>query len=55
MAMAKDRKTDKPAEPRRLALKFISGKYQGGEFPLNEGQDVVVGRFEAAEAGIGSL
>jgi pSer/pThr/pTyr-binding forkhead associated (FHA) protein len=44
MAMARDRKTDKPGEPRRLALKFISGKYQGGEFPLNEGQDVVVGR-----------
>jgi len=42
MAMA--RKTDKPGEPRRLALKFISGKYQGGEFPLNDGQDVVVGR-----------
>ena len=42
MAMA--RKTEKPGEPRRLALKFISGKYQGGEFPLNEGQDVVVGR-----------
>jgi len=42
MAMA--RKTEKPGEARRLALKFISGKYQGGEFPLNEGQDVVVGR-----------
>ena len=40
--MARDRKTDKPGEPRRLALKFISGKYQGGECPLNEGQDVVV-------------
>src|SRR5262245_1734216 len=43
--MVRDRKTEKPGEPaRRLALKFISGKYQGGEFPLNEGQDVVVGR-----------
>jgi pSer/pThr/pTyr-binding forkhead associated (FHA) protein len=43
--MVRDRKTDKPGEPaRRLALKFISGKYQGGEFPLNDGQDVVVGR-----------
>jgi pSer/pThr/pTyr-binding forkhead associated (FHA) protein len=44
--MARDsRKTDKPGEPaRRFALKFISGKYQGGEFPLNEGHDVVVGR-----------
>jgi pSer/pThr/pTyr-binding forkhead associated (FHA) protein len=28
----------------RLGLRFISGKYQGGEFPLIEGQDVVVGR-----------
>jgi len=27
-----------------LALRFISGKYQGGEFPLDEGQQVVVGR-----------
>ena len=27
-----------------LALRFISGKYQGGEFPLIEGQQVVVGR-----------
>lgn len=28
----------------RLGLRFISGKYQGGEFPLIEGQEVVVGR-----------
>jgi hypothetical protein len=27
-----------------LALRFISGKYQGGEFPLQEGQRIVVGR-----------
>ncbi len=27
-----------------LALRFISGKYQGGEFPLDDGQQVVVGR-----------
>jgi Domain of unknown function (DUF4388)/FHA domain len=26
------------------ALRFISGKYQGGEFPLNEGQEIVIGR-----------
>lgn len=26
------------------ALKFISGKYQGGEFPLVPGRDVVIGR-----------
>jgi pSer/pThr/pTyr-binding forkhead associated (FHA) protein len=33
-------------EPRRprLALKFISGKYQGGEFPVIAGQEIVVGR-----------
>jgi hypothetical protein len=29
---------------RRYALRFVSGKYQGGEFPLSEGEDVVVGR-----------
>ncbi len=28
----------------QLALRFISGKYQGGEFPLNEGTTIVVGR-----------
>jgi hypothetical protein len=28
----------------RLALRFISGKYQGGEFPLSEGTPIVVGR-----------
>ncbi len=27
-----------------LALRFISGKYQGGEFPLEEGHEVVIGR-----------
>jgi hypothetical protein len=27
-----------------LALRFISGKYQGGEFPLQEGQQIIVGR-----------
>ena len=27
-----------------LALRFISGKYQGGEFPLSEGQEILVGR-----------
>lgn len=25
-------------------LKFISGKYQGGEFPLEEGKEIIVGR-----------
>ncbi len=28
----------------RLALRFISGKYQGGEFPLDDGREVIVGR-----------
>jgi len=28
----------------RYALRFISGKYQGGEFPLGEGQEIVIGR-----------
>jgi len=38
-----------PPEPpsggdRRYALRFISGKYQGGEFPLNTDREVLVGR-----------
>lgn len=34
-----------PASPlRQLALRFISGKYQGGEFPLATQQEIVVGR-----------
>jgi pSer/pThr/pTyr-binding forkhead associated (FHA) protein len=28
----------------RLALRFISGKYQGGEYPIDEGRRIVVGR-----------
>ena len=28
----------------QFALKFLSGKYQGGEFPIPEGQELVVGR-----------
>jgi hypothetical protein len=28
----------------RYALRFISGKYQGGEYPLSEGQEIVIGR-----------
>jgi hypothetical protein len=34
----------KASPPRTLALRFISGKYQGGEFPLTGSQEVVVGR-----------
>lgn len=35
-----------PTGSRRLglSLRFISGKYEGGEFPLEDGKDVVVGR-----------
>jgi pSer/pThr/pTyr-binding forkhead associated (FHA) protein len=29
---------------RQLALRFISGKYQGGEFPLGDAREIVVGR-----------
>lgn len=33
------------AQPVRfLALRFISGKYQGGEFPLSENKEIIVGR-----------
>ena len=28
----------------RFGLRFISGKYQGGEYPLAEGQEIVIGR-----------
>lgn len=28
----------------QLALRFISGKYQGGEFPLGENKEIVIGR-----------
>ncbi len=28
----------------RLALRFISGKYQGGEFPIEESRPIVIGR-----------
>jgi pSer/pThr/pTyr-binding forkhead associated (FHA) protein len=41
----------RPAQPSpseknepRFALRFISGKYQGGEYPLAEGQEIVIGR-----------
>ena len=30
-------------------LKFISGKYQGGEFPLEEGQDYYIGRSSESD------
>jgi pSer/pThr/pTyr-binding forkhead associated (FHA) protein len=40
-----DRLANSPAGgPTRLALRFISGKYQGGEYPLEEGRQIVIGR-----------
>jgi pSer/pThr/pTyr-binding forkhead associated (FHA) protein len=43
--MGTSRKDAKSAElPRRFALRFVSGKYQGGEFPLSDGEQVEVGR-----------
>jgi hypothetical protein len=35
-----------PTGSRRLglSLRFISGKYEGGEFPLEDGKDIIVGR-----------
>jgi hypothetical protein len=34
----------RPHSGGQIVLRFISGKYQGGEFPLTEGVPVVVGR-----------
>jgi hypothetical protein len=34
----------KAVVPRQLALRFISGKYQGGEFPLGLQAEIIVGR-----------
>lgn len=43
--MGTSRKDVKTIElPRRFALRFVSGKYQGGEFPLSDGEQVEVGR-----------
>jgi pSer/pThr/pTyr-binding forkhead associated (FHA) protein len=42
--MGSSRKDIKITEQRRFALRFVSGKYQGGEFPLSEGEQVEVGR-----------
>lgn len=35
--------------PRPLALRFISGKYQGGEFPLVPGKEIRIGRANDVE------
>ena len=39
-----DNHAPKVSAPRLLALRFISGKYQGGEFPLGDHQEIIVGR-----------
>jgi len=36
--------TDPSETELRFGLRFISGKYQGGEYPLSEGQEIVIGR-----------
>ncbi|HEY8209754.1 MAG TPA: FHA domain-containing protein, partial [Myxococcaceae bacterium] len=33
-----------PSGSKNYALKFISGKYQGGEFPLKADKQIVIGR-----------
>ncbi|MCB9556979.1 MAG: DUF4388 domain-containing protein [Deltaproteobacteria bacterium] len=35
---------DVTGHPKGFALRFISGKYQGGEFPLKIGREIVIGR-----------
>ena len=34
----------KVSSPQKLVLRFISGKYQGAEFPLSDSPEIVVGR-----------
>jgi pSer/pThr/pTyr-binding forkhead associated (FHA) protein len=36
--------TEPSSSDLRYGLRFISGKYQGGEYPLAEGQEIVIGR-----------
>src|ERR1700749_2436790 len=33
----------------RFALRFISGKYQGGEFPLRMNREIIIGRSSAVD------
>ncbi len=35
---------DIPQRQKQFALRFISGKYQGGEFPVAAGREIVIGR-----------
>lgn len=41
--------SNRPEAGPALALRFISGKYQGGEFPIEEGREIVVGRSSDLE------
>ncbi len=40
---------DSPPKPRQYALRFISGKYQGGEFPIAGDKDIFIGRANDLE------
>jgi len=35
--------------PQRHTLKFVGGKYQGGEFPLRPGREIVIGRTSRSD------
>ncbi|MEI8255602.1 MAG: DUF4388 domain-containing protein [Deltaproteobacteria bacterium] len=40
---------DSPTKPRQYALRFISGKYQGGEFPIAADKEIFIGRANDLE------
>jgi pSer/pThr/pTyr-binding forkhead associated (FHA) protein len=40
---------DTPPKPRQYALRFISGKYQGGEFPISGEREIIIGRSNDLE------
>ncbi len=40
---------DAPTKPRQFALRFISGKYQGGEFPISPDREIIIGRANDIE------
>jgi pSer/pThr/pTyr-binding forkhead associated (FHA) protein len=43
--LAQQSDASRAALPRKgVALRFISGKYQGGEYPIEEGHEVLIGR-----------
>ena len=39
----------------RFALRFVSGKYQGGEFPLRMNREIIVGRSSDLDMVLGRL